>query len=82
MNGVLLTFSVILLALFVSYRLWRYTSLRRTRLYILGIVWIGWFFAFSVILLLPIDVASVSLQNDSLTPEQLSRVFKEQGRMR
>jgi len=48
----------ILLGLVTSWVLYSYVNAKRTRWYSIVLVWIGWFFSFCIVLLIPLDIAT------------------------
>ena len=60
LGWIMLVMGTICLILVVTYVLYKYANFKRTPIYALVNTWIGWFFAFVIVLLLPLDVAMVS----------------------
>lgn len=57
LGWIMLVMGTICLILVVTYVLYKYANFKRTPIYALVNTWIGWFFAFVIVLLLPLDVA-------------------------
>jgi len=57
LGWLMLVFGTIVLCLTVTFVLYKYSNFKRTPIYALVNTWIGWFFAFVIVLLLPLDVA-------------------------
>lgn len=51
----------IILILFTSFLVRRYSDRTHSRWFVDGLVWIGWFMSFAIVVFIPLDVASVIL---------------------